>query len=61
MRPVLLFAAGAAASLFILGYAVHMLIGGLVRPTMEYTIIGVIVCIGASVIIWMAWDVMRRR
>ncbi len=61
MRPVILFLSGAIASLFILGYAVHMFIGGLVRPATEYWIIGAAVCIGASVIFWMAWDVLHRR
>jgi hypothetical protein len=61
MRPVLMFAIGASASLFILGYAVHMFIGGLVSRPTEFTIIGAAVLIGASAIGWMTWDVLRRR
>jgi hypothetical protein len=56
-----MFAIGASASLFILGYAVHMFIGGLVSRPTEFTIIGVTVLIGASAIGWMTWDVLRRR
>ncbi len=61
MRSLILFVLGAAASLFILGFAVHMFIGGLVRPETEHWIIATVVCMGAAAILWMAWDVLRRR
>jgi len=61
MRPVILFTIGASASLFILGYVVHMFIGGLVSRPTEIIVIAVAVLIGAAVIGWMAWDVLRRR
>jgi threonine/homoserine/homoserine lactone efflux protein len=61
MRPIILFAIGATASLFILGYAVHMFIGGLVSRPTEIIVIALADLIGASVIGWMAWDVLRRR
>lgn len=61
MRPIIMFAVGAIASLCILGYAVHMFIGGLVSRQAEFITIGVAVLIGASAIGWMTWDVLRRR
>lgn len=61
MRPLILFGVGASASLFILGYAVHMFIGGLVSRSTEIITIAVAVLIGASAITWMTWDVLRRR
>jgi hypothetical protein len=61
MRAIILFSLGAVASLFILGYAVHMFIGGLVQPFTEAAVIAAAVLIGASAIGWMTWDVLRRR
>lgn len=61
MRPIIMFAIGAFASLCILGYAVHMFIGGLVSRQTEIITIGGAVFIGASAIGWMTWDVLRRR
>jgi len=61
MRPVIMFAIGAIASLCILGYAVHMFIGGLVSKQTEVISIAAAVLIGASAIGWMTWDVLRRR
>jgi hypothetical protein len=56
-----MFTIGAIASLCILGYAVHMFIGGLVSRQTEFITIGVAILIGASAIGWMTWDVLRRR
>ena len=61
MRPMIMFSIGAIASLCILGYAVHMLIGGLVSRQTEFITITIAVLIGASAIGWMTWDVLRRR
>jgi hypothetical protein len=61
MRQIITFSIGAVASLCILGYAVHMLIGGFFPPATETLIIAVTVMIGASAIGWMTWDVLRRR
>jgi len=61
MRAIVLFFVGAVASLFILGYAIHMFVGGLVQPMTEKGLIAGAVLIGATAIGWMAWDVLRRR
>ncbi len=61
MRAIIMYAVGAIASLVIMGYAVHMFIGGMVSPTAEHAIIAVIVSIGAAAIAWMTWDVLNRR
>ena len=61
MRPILMFVVGATASLCILGFAVHMFIGGLVSRQTEIITIAAAELIGASAIGWMAWDVLRRR
>ena len=51
----------AVGSLFILGYAVHMLVGGLVKPETEYSLIEGVCALDLMAIGYMAWDVIRRR
>jgi len=61
MGKIIPFAIAAAGSLFILGYAVHMFIGDIVARSTEMIAIAITVSIGAAVIAWMTWDVLRRR
>jgi len=61
MQAIIMYAVGAIASLVILGYTVHMFIGGMVSPATEYITTAIMVGIGAIAIIWMTWDVLRRR
>lgn len=61
MKELLLYGLAAVAGLTILGYSVHMFIGGLVSRATEYTVIVVVCLIGAAVIGWMVWDVIQRR
>jgi len=58
---ILIYAIVAISSLFITGYAVHMFIGGLVSPEVEYELIAIVCLIIAGVIGYMAWDVFQRR
>ena len=58
---ILVYAVVAISSLFITGYAVHMFIGGLVSPQVEYLVIAVVCLIIACAIGYMAWDVLKRR
>ena len=58
---ILIYAIVAVTSLFITGYAVHMFIGGLVSPEVEYELIALVCLIIAGVIGYMAWDVFQRR
>ena len=58
---ILIYAIVAISSLFITGYAVHMFIGGLVSPEVEYEIIAVVCLIVTGAIVYMAWDVFQRR
>ena len=58
---ILVYAVVAISSLFITGYAVHMFIGGLVSPQVEYSVIAVVCLIIAAAIGYMAWDVFERR
>ncbi|MCL5669063.1 MAG: hypothetical protein M1392_03555 [Gammaproteobacteria bacterium] len=61
MKELLLYGLAALGGLVVLGYSVHMLIGGLVSQATEYTAIAVVCAAGAAVLGWMAWDVIQRR
>ncbi|MBI5451067.1 MAG: hypothetical protein HY940_06885 [Gammaproteobacteria bacterium] len=61
MKETLLYSIAAITALFILGYSVHMIAGGLVSPATERLLITLTCLVGAAVIALMAWDVIRRR
>ena len=61
MRKIIVYAIGATASLFILGYTVHMFLGGLVSAAAEHAATAIVVGIGAVAIGWMTWDIIRRK
>jgi len=58
---ILIYLVAAISALFIAGYAMHMFIGGLVSPEAETQLIIAACVIVASVIAYMAWDVIQRR
>lgn len=61
MKEVLIYLLAALGGLGVLGYSVHMLIGGLVDPATERLVIALACLVGAGVIGYMAWDVIKRR
>jgi len=61
MKEIIILASVAVSSIFILGYSIHMLIGGLVSETTEQWIITGACLIGVVVLIFMGWDIIRRR
>lgn len=61
MREIFIYLIAAVAGLTVLGYSVHMLVGGLVSRATEYALIGAVCLLGAGVLAFMAWDVVRRR
>lgn len=61
MKELIIFGIAGLGSLVILGYSVHMFVGGLVDPMVEKSLIAVACTIGAAVIGFMAWDVIKRR
>jgi len=61
MKELVIYGTSACASLFILGYAVHIFVGGLVEPQTEAIAIGAAVSISASVMAWMVRDVLKSR
>jgi hypothetical protein len=61
MKEVIILVLVAFSSIFILGYSLHMLIGGLVAEETETWIITAACGIGAVVVCFMAWDIMKQR
>jgi len=61
MREFILLLFVACSSVFILGYSIHMLIGGLVSKTTETWIITGACTIGVVILVFMGWDIIRQR
>lgn len=63
MKPaeILTYAVVAASSLLVMGFVVHMLVGGLVSEQTEIALIVTVVILDAIAIGFMARDVIRRR
>ena len=61
MKEIILLTLVAISSIFILGYSLHMLIGGLVSPDTEQLIITVACSIGTIIVAFMGWDIVRKR
>ncbi len=61
MVEILIFLVAAVGGLFIAGFSVHMLVGGLVSPATENQLIYIVCAIIFCVIAYMAWDVVQRR
>ncbi len=58
---ILIFLVAGIGALFIAGYSVHMLTGGLISPELENQVIFIVCSIVFCVIAYMAWDVVQRR
>lgn len=61
MREIAIYTVAAIGSLFILGYSVHMFVGGLVTKQTEMALIIAACTLGVIAIAVMAWDVIQRR
>jgi hypothetical protein len=61
IQEIIIYLIVALSSLFIMSYAVHMLVGGLVSKETESLLIIVTCIVGIVAIGFMVWDVTRRR
>lgn len=61
IQEILVYVIVALSSLFIMGFVMHMLVGGLVSPETEYLLIALICLADLVAIGFMAQDVIRRR
>ena len=61
MKEVFILLFVAISSLFILGFSIHMFIGGLVSPQTEKIAIVTAVIIGAVILVLLGLDIIRQR
>jgi hypothetical protein len=61
LQEAFLYLVVAISSLFIMGFAMHMLVGGLVSPETEELLIVLICLADMTAIGFMARDVLKRR
>ena len=61
MKEIIILTLVAVSSIFLLGYSIHMLIGGLVDKTTEQWIIVIACLVGSAVVAFMGWDIVRQR
>lgn len=61
MKEIIILVLVACSSVFILGYSIHMLIGGLVSETTENWIITGTCIIGVIVLVFMGLDIVKQR
>ncbi len=61
VKEIIIFLVVSISSIFILGYSVHMFVGGLVSAETETIIITVACILGTLVVAYMAWDVVNTR
>jgi len=61
MKEFILLLFVACSSVFILGYSIHMLIGGMVSKATETWVIAGACTLGVAILIFMGWDIIRQR
>ena len=61
MKNVIIFILVSISSLTVLGYSVHMFIGGLVSPETETTAIIIAVAIGVLILTFLGYDIVKHR
>ncbi|MDX8414521.1 MAG: hypothetical protein R8J85_10595 [Mariprofundales bacterium] len=61
MKELAIYSVSGMASLFILGYSVHILLGGIVSEQTEMIAIAFVVLADIGAMGWMVRDVIRQR
>lgn len=61
MKEIATYLLLAISSQIMLGYSVHMLVGGLVAEQLEITLIAGVCLVALAAMAYMTWDVIRRR
>lgn len=61
IKEIIIFSLVSISSIFILGYSVHMFIGGLVSEETETIVITIACILGTLVVAYMAWDIINIR
>jgi len=61
MKDFIIVSTVAISFVFILGYVVHMFIGGLVEPATEKMTIIAVCSIGIGIVIYLGLDILKQR
>lgn len=61
IKEIVLYTIVGLSALFIMGYSVHMFVGGLVSAELERRLVIGVCLLGLVVMAYMVWDVLRRR
>ncbi len=61
MKEIIIYTIVGLSALFIMGYSVHMFVGGIVSAERERQLIVGVCLVGLVVMAAMVWDVVRRR
>jgi len=61
IKEIILYGIAGISSLIVLGYSVHMFVGGIVSEQTENLLIAITTLIGSAVIGYMVYDVVKRR
>jgi len=61
MKELFIYTIAAISSLVVLGYSVHIFVGGLVSKETETWLTAAVCTVGLVVIAYMYWDVINRR
>ena len=61
MKDLIIVFTVAVSFVFILGYVVHMFIGGLVEPSTEKMAIVAVCTVGVGVVIFLGLDIIKQR
>ena len=61
MKDLIIVFTVAISFVFILGYVVHMFIGGLVEPATEKMAIIAVCTVGIGIIIFLGLDIIKQR
>jgi len=61
VKEIIIYTVVALSSLFVLGYSVHMFLGGMVSQTTERNAIIIACSLGLIAMAYMVWDVLQRR
>lgn len=61
LRELFVYVVVAASSLFLSAFVVHMMVGGMVSESTEYSLMALVDSVVALVLGYMVLDVIRRR
>ncbi|MFV2056573.1 MAG: hypothetical protein ACC707_08905 [Thiohalomonadales bacterium] len=61
MKELILYLLVAISTTILMGFSVHMVLGGMVEESTEHVAMATVMALTISVIAFMFWDVIKRR